>query len=464
MGAQTTARQGWDVTGPIPSRGMDVLLVSTYELGHQPVHLASPAAALRAAGHSVRCLDLSVDAWDAQAAWWAEAVALSVPMHTAMRLAVRAARELRGVRPDLPLAFYGLYAPVSRDLTVRGVADAAIGGEYEPALVRWVDAVAQGGAAASSEAPVVELGRTEFRVPTRNLLPPLDRYAHLQVDGEERPVGAVEASHGCAHECRHCPIPVWYHGRIRLVPRDVVLADIEQLVRMGARHVTFADPDFLNGWRHSLRLVREMHGAFPDLTFDCTTKVEHVLRHADLWPELARSGCLFVVSAFETMNDEVLARLDKGHTAADAARAVEVLRPGGIEIRPSFLPFTPWTTPTDLVDIIDFVVDADLVGNVDPVQYTSSPRWTSSKSVWRHWWSGARRTERASWPRFWTSTPRCGRPWGSGALSTCGRSARGPWRGGPGSPNPGSVERSPPRASSALSRAASRADGVAWCA
>lgn len=349
---------------------MDVLLVSTYELGHQPVHLASPAAALRAAGHGVRCLDLSVDAWDAQAAWWAEAVALSVPMHTAMRLAVRAARELRGVRPALPLAFYGLYAPVSRDLTVRGVADAAIGGEYEPALVRWVDAVAAGGAAASFEAPVVELGRTEFRVPTRNLLPPLDRYAHLRVDGEERPVGAVEASHGCAHECQHCPIPVWYDGRIRLVPRDVVLADIEQLVRMGARHVTFADPDFLNGWRHSLRLVREMHGAFPDLTFDCTTKVEHVLRHADLWPELARSGCLFVVSAFETMNDEVLARLDKGHTAADAARAVEVLRPAGIEIRPSFLPFAPWTTPTDLVDIIDFVVDADLVGNVDPVQYT----------------------------------------------------------------------------------------------
>src|SRR5919106_571685 len=283
---------------------MDVLLVSTYELGHQPVHLASPAAALRAAGHSVRCLDLSVDAWDAQAAWWAEAVALSVPMHTAMRLAVRAARELRGVRPALPLAFYGLNAPVSRDLTVRGVADAAIGGEYEPALGRWVDAVAEGGAAASSEAPVVELDRTEFRVPTRNLLPPLDRYAHLRVDGEERPVGAVEASHGCAHECRHCPIPVWYEGRIRLVPRDVVLADIEQLVRMGARHVTFADPDFLNGWRHSLRLVREMHGAFPDLTFDCTTKVEHVLRHADLWPELARSGCLFVVSAFETMNDD----------------------------------------------------------------------------------------------------------------------------------------------------------------
>jgi len=40
---------------------MRVLLVSTYELGHQPLHVASPAALLRRVGHDVRCLDLSVE-------------------------------------------------------------------------------------------------------------------------------------------------------------------------------------------------------------------------------------------------------------------------------------------------------------------------------------------------------------------------------------------------------------------
>src|SRR5581483_8569266 len=127
---------------------------------------------------------------------------------------------------------------------------------------------------------------------------------------------------------------------------------------------------FLNGPHHSMRVVAAVHKHWPDLTFDCTTKVEHILRHEDLWPELADAGCLFVVSAFESVNDDILARLDKGHTTAEAAAAVGLLRRHGIEIRPSFLPFTPWKTAADVADLLDFVAALDLVGNVDPVQYT----------------------------------------------------------------------------------------------
>jgi hypothetical protein len=165
-------------------------------------------------------------------------------------------------------------------------------------------------------------------------------------------------------------VPVIYDGRIRIVEGGAVLGDIEQLVAAGAEHITFGDPDFMNGVHHSLRVVRAMHEGFPHLTFDCTVKVEHVLRHADAWPELAAAGCLFVVSAFESVNDELLRRLDKGHTAAEAADAVAVLRANGIEVRPSFLPFTPWTTADDFRALLEFVADHDLAGNVDSVQYT----------------------------------------------------------------------------------------------
>jgi hypothetical protein len=220
------------------------------------------------------------------------------------------------------------------------------------------------------EEAVVHLGRTRFHVPARDLLPPLDRYARLVHGSDERLVGYVEASHGCAHRCRHCPVPVVYDGRIRVVDTDTVVADVAQLVAAGARHITFGDPDFLNGIHHSLRVARATHDAFPDLTFDCTTKVEHILRHESVWAELAGAGCLFVVSAFESTNDAILNRLDKGHTVADAERAITLLRGHGIEIRPSFLPFTPWTITRDLGDLLDFVADQDLVDNVDPVQYT----------------------------------------------------------------------------------------------
>src|SRR4051812_29981989 len=339
---------------------MRVLLVSTYELGHQPLHVASPAAALRAAGHEVRCLDLAVERWRTSDVEWAERVAFSVPMHTAMRLAVRAAEQVRRARPELPICFYGLYAPVSRDRTLGRVADALIAGEYEPGLVAW--------AGGGDPGALVQLGRGSFEPPAREPLPPLDTYAHLALGGEERVVGYVEASHGCVHMCRHCPIPSVYDGRIRIVGADTVVADIDQLVEMGARHITFGDPDFLNGRKHSLGIVREMHARHPQLTFDCTTKVEHVLEFAQLWPELAASGCLFVVMAVELLNDAILERLDKGHTAREAADAVALLREHGIEPRPSLMPFTPWTELEDVRDVVRFLERHDLVGNVDPVQ------------------------------------------------------------------------------------------------
>jgi len=348
-----------------------VLLISTYELGHQPLHVASPAAALRRAGHEVRCLDLSVQPWDPGALEWTQAVGFSVPMHTAMRLALSAGRRVRREHPALPICFYGLYAMVSRGLVQRELAAHVIAGEYEPALTAWVDELAAPRLPApTAERPIIHLQRGTFELPARELLPGLERYARLAVGGEERLVGYVEASHGCVHRCRHCPVPAVYDGRIRVVQADTVLRDVERLAGMGARHITFGDPDFLNGWRHSLAIVRALHERRPELTFDCTTKIEHVLEHAGVWQEMAASGCLFVVSALESVNDEILARLEKGHTTAQAVQALDLLREHGIETRPSFMPFTPWTTPRDVLEIVDFVAAHDLVPNVDPVQYT----------------------------------------------------------------------------------------------
>ncbi|MEX1009616.1 MAG: CUAEP/CCAEP-tail radical SAM protein [Acidimicrobiia bacterium] len=329
-----------------------VLLVATYELGQQPANLARPATRLREQGHDVRVLDTSVDPWDPALAEWADRVAFSVPMHTATRLA----REL-AMTIAKPTCCYGLYAGMCDDVT-----DRVIAGEYDDALVAWVEGEPAG--------TPVQLGRVAPALPARELLPPLDRYVRLAVGNEMRLVGSVEASRGCAHRCRHCPVPVVYDGRVRLVADDAVLADIEQVVDAGAQHITFGDPDFLNAPHHSMRVVRAMHERFPQLTFDCTTKVEHVLRHADLLPELRDAGCLFVVSAFESLNNDTLERLDKGHTAADEAQAVELLRAHGIDVRPSFLPFTPWTTRADIAALLDFVYDNELVGSVDPVQYT----------------------------------------------------------------------------------------------
>src|SRR6185295_15623320 len=212
-----------------------VLLVNTYELGHQPVGIAAPAAVLRDRGHDVRALDLSVESWDAETVAWADRIAFSVPMHTAMRIAREAIARTRATSADLPIAAYGLYAPMLED-----VADRVLAGETDAALVAWVDG--------NVDTTVRFLGRSprdgHAALPARDLLPPPNRYTHLIDAGREVPIAYVEASHGCAHRCRHCPVPVIYDGRIRIVDADTVVADVGQQVAAGAGHVTFGDPDF----------------------------------------------------------------------------------------------------------------------------------------------------------------------------------------------------------------------------
>lgn len=333
---------------------MQVLLISTYELGRQPVHVASPAAALREAGHDVRTLDLAIDGMDDLLIAWAERVAISVPMHTATRLADSLVDGIRRMRPDLPVAIYGLYAGVSdADCDIR------LEGEYEPGLLAWLD---------DRRPESRHLGRSEFLTPDRSGLPALDRYARLEHGGVAHLAGAVEASHGCRHRCRHCPIPSVYDGRIRVVPRGEVLADIAQLVGAGARHVTFGDADFLNAPAHSLAIIEAAHAAHPEVTFDATVKVSHILDHRDLWPRLAAANLLFVVSAFESTDDWTLEVLDKGHTRADMEEAVGLVRSAGLHIRPTWLPFMPWTRPADVADIFQFLEMNDLATATDPVQ------------------------------------------------------------------------------------------------
>ena len=315
----------------------------------------------------MECLDLAVEEWDESRFQRAEAVAFSVPMHTAMRLAVQAARRLRRDRPDTPIAFYGLYAAIGADRTVERLADRLIVGEYEDELAAWVAGLGRPDESGIGQVRV-DLGRKTFSPPARHLLPGLENYARLEIGGESRLAGYVEASHGCRHRCRHCPIPAVYDGRYRVTGLDNVVADISALVGLGARHITFGDPDFLNAPRYAMDVLREVNGSFPDLTFDLTVKVEHILEHRDLWPEVARMNVVFVVSAFETTNNHVLAVLDKGHDVADMAEASGVMRQSGIQVRPSWMPFTPLTEPGDSGEIFDFLDGLDLLATVDPVQ------------------------------------------------------------------------------------------------
>jgi len=411
---------------------MKIVLISTYELGRQPFGLVSPAAWLRRRGHEVTCLDLTRQELDALAVGSADLIAIYLPMHTATRLACKLIPSLRVQNPGAHICCYGLYAPMNAEYLRSLGVGTILGGEFEGGLVRLAERLScaekndkifpqglkhleagrsmsepfeaqdklklrppsatekkpqgsedsalryRGGDAlkrtpttfvGTQVEPIVSLERLEFEVPDRTGLAPIAQYAHLVVPGGGyRVVGSTEASRGCKHLCRHCPIVPVYNGVFRIVAQDVVLADVRQQVAAGAQHISFGDPDFFNGIRHAMELVEAFHREFPGVTYDVTIKIEHLRKQERHLERLRDTGCLFVISAVESIDDGILERLDKGHTREDFLYVARKFRELGMTLHPTFVPFTPWTTLDGYLDLLRVLAAEELVENVAPIQ------------------------------------------------------------------------------------------------
>ncbi|MEP7199460.1 MAG: CUAEP/CCAEP-tail radical SAM protein [Chloroflexota bacterium] len=376
---------------------MNVVLISTYELGRQPFGIASPAAWLNEAGASITCFDLAFQKLDDTAIASADLVAFYLPMHTATRIAAPLIKRVRQCNPNAHICCYGLYAPVNEKYLRALGAGTILGGEFEEGLVSLYKRVESLRAPIGREAisaqpmrdcfvapavltagaprndngqvePLISLSRQKFLVPDRSGLPKLTKYAKLNWGDQQRKTGYTEASRGCKHLCRHCPIVPVYGGQFRIVQRAIVLADIRQQVALGARHITFGDPDFFNGPRHAIAIVEQLHDEFPDVTYDATIKIEHLLKHANLLPTLRDSGCALVTSAVESVDNRILEIFDKHHTRKDFIHVVSLCRAAGLTLNPTFVTFNPWISLEGYRDLLALLIELNLVEHVAPIQ------------------------------------------------------------------------------------------------
>lgn len=348
---------------------MRALLISTYELGRQPFGLASPAAWLGEMGAEVTCVDTSREQLNEQVIRDATLIGFYVPMHTAARLAVELLGEVQRLNRRAHICFYGLYAPVNEAWLRKLGVQTILGGEFEEGLAHLAGRLAGMQTPAAQEEPVISVSRQTFKLPSRAGLVPLSKYARVALpDGQKLTTGYTEASRGCKHRCRHCPIVPVYDGVFRVVAQDVVLADVRQQVAAGAQHITFGDPDFFNGIGHAVPLMEALHKEFSRVTYDVTIKIEHLIQQSGHLRTLRETGCLFVTSAVESVNDAILEKLDKHHTRADFLEVVRRFRAEGLVLQPTFLPFTPWTTVEDYLDLLSVLRRNELIENVAPIQ------------------------------------------------------------------------------------------------
>jgi radical SAM superfamily enzyme YgiQ (UPF0313 family) len=359
------------------SATLKIVLISTYELGRQPFGLASPAAWLRKRGHGVSCMDLARQALHEPAIIQADLIAIYLPMHTATRLAAQILPGLRAQNSRAHFCCYGLYAPMNEEYLRSLGVSTILGGEFENGLVHLAERLSRSNVSngdgvhrsAPQEESLISLERLKFEVPDRSGMPALQKYAHLIIPGDGyRIVGSTEASRGCKHLCRHCPIVPVYNGVFRIVPREIVLEDVRRQVAAGAQHISFGDPDFFNGIGHAIPLVEEFHREFPNVTYDVTIKIEHLRKYQEHLPKLKETGCLFVISAVESVNDIFLAALQKGHTRADFLHVAATFRALGLTLHPTFVPFSPWTTVENYLDLLRVLYEEQLMENVAPIQ------------------------------------------------------------------------------------------------
>ncbi len=383
---------------------MNVVLISTYELGHQSFGLTSAAAWLKRAGARVTCQDAAVQHLDQARLAEADLIGFYVPMHTATRIAAQFIPTLKAHNPRAHVVCFGLYAPMNEAYLRKLGVDTILGGEFEEGLValyrrlsviasdaersaaeskhREAISVMEGEIASSPTAllamtgvrqpePIISLARQDFILPDRHTLPHLSKYAYLiRVDGQCLRVGGyTEASRGCKHHCRHCPVVPVYGGQFRSVSNEIVIEDIEQQVKSGAGHITFGDPDFFNGPGHVVPIVEKVHQLWPHLTYDVTIKIEHLLKYQRWLPLLRDTGCAFVTSAVESIDAGVLEIFAKGHTREDFLKVAALFKDTGLVLQPTFVTFNPWTTLPGYLDLMQTIAQLDLVENVAPIQW-----------------------------------------------------------------------------------------------
>ena len=330
---------------------MKILLTSFYDLGKQPKIIAEIVDRYNSSEIDFDFFDFSVEDQNIDLENY-DVLGIYAPMHTATILSIEYIKDKK--LPNKMFTF-GLYGSVLEDFN---------------SSIRYIKDIESDELALFLEINDDHQFSLKNNIPNRQIFPDISNYAHL-VDGSNNLIaGSVETTYGCKHSCTHCPVPISFNGSFKTYSLEKIVSDVENQVKQGAKHISFNDPDFFNGPIHALKILESLNEKFPSITYDSTIKVEHIIKYKKYFKELSSLNMVFVISAFETTNDLVLSILEKNHTSHDLNNSIEISQDFGIDIRPTWMPFSPWTELNDLSNIVKLIEKYELRETVDPIQLT----------------------------------------------------------------------------------------------
>jgi hopanoid C-3 methylase len=361
------------------------LVISSFEGGYQPVTALSGYMALRNAGfENIRFHDTYVDGLPDDLFDDADLVAIAVPLFDALQAGLQLSEMIRSKNASAKIVFFGQYATLNAGRLLPKYGDYAVCGEWEQPLVNLAQHLSTGEVldkiglvdtrdARANLIPHPYITRNKIALLDRSIAPPLHKYPQPQVEKmlgvNGIVVGGVESTRGCHHKCTYCSVYATYDGKVVPIKDEIVIEDVSNLVAHGMTHLTFTDAEFFNAKNQGLRLLRVLHAQFPELTYDFTTRIDHILEHEQALYEMKELGVRFITSALEYPSQMVLDVVSKEISIADIERAIAILREIGIRLNPTFIMFNPWVSKEDMTTFKDFITRNDLTDVVDPIQY-----------------------------------------------------------------------------------------------
>lgn len=348
---------------------MKILLISTDEVGFQPLGLACAKPYLSSLAE-VELVDISVmqeptcDNYDL--------IAFSIPTFGAIEQSIQLMTKFRNNGYSKPLICYNQYATVQPESFLLDDNCFIVMGEYETVLEELVNAYLEKKSlnaidfvySQENKNPLKNLKRTKFLTPDRTSLPKLSNYAYKN----GKLVGNIETMRGCAHGCTYCSVFAAYQKRVVKIPDEIILKDIDYVVQKGAEHITFIDADFFSTGKKGVRLIKQMHQKYPKLTFDITLRLDDVVRYREFFPALKKYGCIEITSAFEFPSDVVLKEFDKRITLQDMDEGLAILREVQIPIVPTFISYNPWANAEDMIEFGQYLNNTGLMSDIDDMQ------------------------------------------------------------------------------------------------
>jgi len=356
---------------------MNIALVSIFEAGMQPLALATAGGHLKRAGLGCAAFDAYHSPVSEQDLDCFDLVVLSLPGFESLQGATALAAQIRRARPETIVGFVGTYAALNANALLEKYADWIILGDFEESLVEICNRIENRGDIRDVPGTLTSPGKVpsirglrEWCVPDRSILPSMSDYEYQPATkffSKPTTVGNIETARGCRFKCSYCSVFASYQGKVSVVPTDVVMQDIEQVVSAGAQHICFVDAEFLNAPNHSLEIVRKMHASFPDLTFDFTSRADLIAADRERLHQLVDWGAKWVTSAFEFPKKNVLNIINKGFGPDQLDLTLEIAKDVGLAVNPTFVLFNPWVSADDIKAALKFIEDREL--DVEDVQF-----------------------------------------------------------------------------------------------